>query len=94
MRFEELLDRHERGSLTQAEAGEMLGMSERTFRRWRDRHREKGAGGYGTAASASRRRAGRRAHPLGTGSAKALLQRVALRTYAVYRVARTRESAC
>jgi hypothetical protein len=37
MRFEELLDRHERGALTQAEAGEMLGMSERTFRRWRDR---------------------------------------------------------
>ncbi len=29
MRFEKLLDRHERGSLTQAETGEMLGMSER-----------------------------------------------------------------
>ena len=33
MRFEELLERHARGALTQAEAGEMLGMSERTFRR-------------------------------------------------------------
>ena len=33
MRFEELLDRHERGHLTQVEAGEMLGVSERTFRR-------------------------------------------------------------
>lgn len=45
MRFEELLDRHERGALTQVEAGEMLGMSERTFRRWRDRWRAEGAGG-------------------------------------------------
>jgi transposase len=45
MRFEELLGRHERGALTQAEAGEMLGMSERTFRRWRDRYREAGPAG-------------------------------------------------
>ena len=45
MRFEELLDRHERGALTQAEAGEMLGMSERTFRRRRHRWREAGAAG-------------------------------------------------
>ncbi len=45
MRFEELLQRHERGALTQAEAGEMLGMSERTFRRWRERYREEGATG-------------------------------------------------
>ena len=45
MRFEELLDRHERGYLTQAEAGEMLGMSERTLRRWQARHREEGAAG-------------------------------------------------
>jgi transposase len=45
MRFEELLERHERGALTQAEAGEMLGMSERTFRRWRDRYRAAGPAG-------------------------------------------------
>ena len=45
MRFEELLDRHERGALTQVEAGEMLGMSERTFRRWRERWRQEGAAG-------------------------------------------------
>ena len=45
MRFEELLDRHERGQLTQAEAGEMLGMSERSFRRWQVRYREEGAAG-------------------------------------------------
>ena len=43
MRFEELLDRHEH--LTQAEAGEMLGVSERTFRRWQGRYREAGAAG-------------------------------------------------
>jgi transposase len=40
MRFEGLLDRHERGHLTQAEAGEMLGISEQTFRRWEVRYRE------------------------------------------------------
>jgi transposase len=45
MRFEELLERHERGRLTQAEAGEMLGISERTFRRWQTRYREDGAAG-------------------------------------------------
>jgi DNA-binding transcriptional regulator YiaG len=37
MRFERLLQRHERGELSQAEAAEMLGVSERTFRRWRER---------------------------------------------------------
>jgi transposase len=45
MRFEEILDRHERGELGQALAGEMLGISERTFRRWRDRLRDEGAPG-------------------------------------------------
>ena len=37
MRFEALLDRHERGALSQVEAAEMQGITERTFRRWRDR---------------------------------------------------------
>src|SRR5712671_442282 len=37
MRFEALLDRRERDELNQEEAGEMLGISERTFRGWRDR---------------------------------------------------------
>ena len=45
MRFEELLDRHERGYLTQAEVGEMLAVSERTVRRWQVRYREEGAAG-------------------------------------------------
>jgi transposase len=45
MRFEALLDRHERGELGQHEAAEMLGISERTFRRWRDRLRDEGPPG-------------------------------------------------
>lgn len=45
MRFETLLDRHEGGDLSQVEAAEMLGMSERTFRRWRDRLRDEGPEG-------------------------------------------------
>ena len=45
MRFESLLERHEGGALSQVEAAEMLGVSERTFRRWRDRYRDEGAEG-------------------------------------------------
>lgn len=45
MRFEGLLDRHERGELSQIEAAEMLGIGERTFRRWRDRLRDEGPSG-------------------------------------------------
>ena len=45
MRFEALLDRHERSELSQIEAAEMLGVSERTFRRWRDRLRDEGPEG-------------------------------------------------
>jgi transposase len=45
MRFEALLDRHERGELNQQEAAEMLGIGERTFRRWRDRLGDEGPAG-------------------------------------------------
>ena len=45
MRFEALLDRHERGELSQVEAAELLGVGERTFRRWRDRFVEEGLDG-------------------------------------------------
>ena len=45
MRFEELLDRHEGGELSQEEAASMLGISDRTFRRWRDRRRDEGPAG-------------------------------------------------
>jgi transposase len=45
MRFEDVLGRTERSELSQMEAAELLGISERTFRRWRDRHREEGVSG-------------------------------------------------
>jgi transposase len=45
MRFEDVWGRSERSELSQIEAAELLGISERTFRRWRDRHRESGLEG-------------------------------------------------
>src|SRR6201987_475702 len=60
MRFERLLERHERGELLQEEAAEMLGISERTFRRWRDRLRDEGPEGLrdrGVGKASSRRAA-------------------------------------
>jgi transposase len=45
MRFTDVLGRTERSELSQLEAAELLGISERTFRRWRDRHREDGEAG-------------------------------------------------
>ena len=45
MKFEEIYGRTLRGELSQAEAAEVLGMSERTFRRWRDRFEADGADG-------------------------------------------------
>jgi hypothetical protein len=45
MRFEDILGRSERSDLSQMEAAELLGISERTFRRWRDRHRALGPAG-------------------------------------------------
>jgi transposase len=38
MKFEEIYGRWRQRRLSQAEAAEILGMSERTFRRWRDRY--------------------------------------------------------
>ncbi len=37
MKFEEIFERNQAGVLSQAEAASALGMSERTFRRWRIR---------------------------------------------------------
>ncbi len=37
MKFEDVYVKPHRGELSQSEAAEILGMSERTFRRWRDR---------------------------------------------------------
>ncbi|MDF0675717.1 MAG: helix-turn-helix domain-containing protein [Nitrospira sp.] len=45
MRFEELDTRRQRRELTMAEAAEMLGITERTFRRWTTRYEAEGAAG-------------------------------------------------
>ena len=45
MRFEDVLGRTERSELGQVEAAALLGVGERTFRRWRERYREHGAAG-------------------------------------------------
>ncbi len=45
MRFEELYARQHRRDLTMGEAAEMLGVTERTFRRWRDRYAADGMEG-------------------------------------------------
>jgi len=45
MRFADVLGRSERSELSQMEAAELLGISERTFRRWRDRHQDDGQAG-------------------------------------------------
>jgi Winged helix-turn helix len=45
MRLTDILGRSERSGLSQMEAAELLGISERTFRRWRDRHRDAGPAG-------------------------------------------------
>ncbi len=45
MKFETVRERWAGGELSQAEAGEILGISERTFRRWYQRHEEEGLEG-------------------------------------------------
>ena len=60
MKFEEVYGRTHRGALSQGEAAEILGVSERTFRRWRDRYEAEGAEGLydRRLGRASARRAG------------------------------------
>jgi hypothetical protein len=60
MKFEEVYGRSYRGELSQQEAAEVLGISERTFRRWRDRYEVAGADGLydRRLGRASARRAG------------------------------------
>ena len=50
MRFEELSERRQRWAITMAEAAEMLGVTERTFRRWSGRYDTEGAGGVAGSA--------------------------------------------
>ena len=45
MKFEDVYGRWQQRRLSQAEAAEILGMSERTFRRWRDRYQADGIKG-------------------------------------------------
>ena len=45
MRFEELYERRQQRDVTMAEAAEMLGVTERTFRRWSGRYDAEGAEG-------------------------------------------------
>jgi transposase len=45
MRFEELYERRQRRELTMVEAAEMLGVTERTFRRWSTRYEAEGVEG-------------------------------------------------
>ena len=45
MKFENIYGRFSGGELSQAEAGELLGVRERTFRRWCARYREEGEDG-------------------------------------------------
>src|SRR5215475_3604956 len=54
MRFSSLLDRQERGEITQEEAAEMLGVHVRTFQRWATRYEDEGEAGLAD------RRVGRR----------------------------------
>jgi hypothetical protein len=60
MKFEDVYGRTYRGELSQCEAAEVLGMSERTFRRYRDRFEADGAEGLydRRLGRASARRAG------------------------------------
>ena len=47
MRFSSLLDRNDRGEITQEEAAGMLGVTVRTFQRWMVRYRDEGEAGLG-----------------------------------------------
>lgn len=58
MRFEELLEQYECGEVGQDVAAELLGITDRTFRRWRDRLRDEGPSGL---ADRRRRPSSRRA---------------------------------
>lgn len=66
MRFEALLERHERGELGQEAASALLGISERTFRRWRDRLHDEGPSGL----------ADRRLRPSSRRASKAEIERM------------------
>ena len=45
IKFRSVLGRYEAAELSQLEAAELLGVGERTFRRWRQRYEEDGEAG-------------------------------------------------
>ena len=55
MRCEERYARRQQRDVTMAEAAEMLGVTERTFRRWRGRYDAEGAEGFRIGGSAGSR---------------------------------------
>ena len=66
IKFRSVLDRYELSELNQCEAAELLGISERTFRRWHQRYEECGEAGLldrrlGRASGSGFRSTGRRA---------------------------------
>lgn len=80
MKFEAMAERWERGGLSQAEAAEILGMSERNFRRWYGRWLEEGDAGL------SDRRLGRPSPRRMPETAKAELCRLYRERYADHTV--------
>ncbi len=58
MRFANLLDRQERGEITQDDAAEMLGISVRSFQRWTARFTSDGEAGLADGATAPHEREG------------------------------------
>lgn len=80
MRFEKLLERWQRSELSQAEAAEALGMSERSFRRWHTRWLEEGEAGLHD------RRLGRPSSRRMDASAKAEVCRLFREVYADHTV--------
>src|SRR5579875_1690534 len=75
MRFEDVLGRSERSELSQVEAAELLGISERTFRRWRERYRDEGPAGLSD----------RRLRPSSRRASKAEIERMLGLYRALYR---------
>src|SRR6516164_6523245 len=58
LKFWDVFGRWEKGRLSELEAAELLGVTERTFRRWRRRYGEEGEGGLVDRRLASHRRSG------------------------------------
>ena len=72
MKFSHVYERFEGGTLSQMEAGELLGLGERTFRRWCARYREEGEDGL-------------RDRRIGTAAANRVPEAEAARVEALYR---------